>query len=145
VRAARFVSLATLAWLLAIGFAVVPTAQAPASDEAFDKLMKSVGATVGAMRKNMEAQASDAVAADAKRMAELQKNNAAFWTARKTQDAAEWATAAMTHAAEVDKAAAAKNMAGAAEHMKLMMGSCAQCHAKYRDKGADGGYIIKKQ
>jgi cytochrome c556 len=143
-RAARFVSLATLAWLLAIGFAVVPTAQAPASEEEFDKLMKSVGATVGSMRKNMEAQAGDAVAADAKRMAELQKNNAAFWTARKTQDAVEWATAAMNHAAEVEKAVAANNMASAGEHMKQMMGSCAQCHTKYRDKGADGGYIIKK-
>ncbi|MCC7179107.1 MAG: cytochrome c [Acidobacteria bacterium] len=144
-RAARFVSLATLAWLIAIGFAVVPSAQAPASDEEFDKLMKSVGATVGAMRKNMEGQAAEALAADAKKMVEIQKNNAAFWTARKTQDAADWATAAMNHAAEVEKAASANNMAGAAEHMKLMMGTCGQCHTKYRDKGADGSYIIKKQ
>lgn len=144
-RAARLVSLATVAWLLVLGFAAVPTAQAPASDEEFDKLMKSVGATVGSMRKNMEAQAGDALAADASKMAGLQKDNAAFWTARKTADAAEWATAAMNHAAEVEKAVAAKNMAGAAEHMKLMMGTCAQCHTKYRDKGADGSYIIKKQ
>lgn len=144
-RAARFVPLATLVWLVAIGFAVAPAAQAPASDEAFDQLMKSVGATVGSLRKNMEAQAADAVAADAKRMADLQKDNAAFWNARNTSDAAEWATAAMNHATEMDKAAAAKNMAGAAEHMKLLMGTCAQCHTKYRDKGADGGYIIKKQ
>jgi len=143
-RAARFASIAVLAWLVAIGFAIVPSAQAPMSEEDFDKAMKSVGATVGSMRKNMEAQAADAVAADAKKMVELQKGNVAFWTARKTQDATEWATASMNHATALEQAAAAKNMAAAAESMKMLMGTCAQCHGKYRDKGADGSYILKK-
>lgn len=143
-RAARFASIATLAWLLAISLTVVPAAQAPANEEEFDKLMKSVGATVGSLRKNMEGQMASAVSADAKKIAELQKNNAAFWTARQATDAVEWATAAMNHAAEIDKAAAANNMAGAAEQMKMMMGSCQQCHAKYREKGADG-FVMKKQ
>jgi len=144
-RAARFASLVTLTWLIAIAFAVVPTAQAPASDEDYDKLMKSVGATVGSMRKNMEGQMADALAADAKKMAGLQKDNAAFWTSRKVQEAADWSTAAMNHANDVEKAVTAKNMASASEHMKLLMGTCAQCHTKYRDKAADGTYIIKKQ
>jgi mono/diheme cytochrome c family protein len=143
-RAVRFASIAALAWLVAIGFAVVPSAQAPMSEEDYDKAMKSVGATVGSMRKNMEAQAADAVAADARKMIELQKANVAFWTARKTQDATEWATAAMNHATAVEKAATAKDLVAAAEGMKMLMGTCAQCHGKYRDKGADGGYIIKK-
>jgi cytochrome c556 len=143
-RAARVASLVTLIWLIAIGFAVVPTAQAPASDEDYDKLMKAVGATVGSMRKNMEGQMADALAADAKKMAGLQKDNAAFWTSRKVQEAADWSTAAMNHATEMDKAVAAKNMTSAGEHMKLLMGTCAQCHAKYRDKAADGTYMIKK-
>ncbi len=141
---ARVASLAALAWLVVVGLAVVPLAQAPMSEEDFDKNMKAVGATVGSMRKNAEAQAADAVAADAKKMVDLQKGNVAFWTARKTQDAVEWATAAVNHATAVETAAAAKNMAGVAESMKLLMGTCAQCHGKYRDKGADGGYIIKK-
>ncbi|MDH4065076.1 MAG: hypothetical protein OEW19_11800 [Acidobacteriota bacterium] len=144
-RAARFASVATLAWLLAISLTVVPKAQAPTSDEDFDKLMKSVGQTVGSMRKNMEGQMGSAVAADAKKMADLQKNNAAFWSARKADDAVEWATSAMNHAMEIDKAVAANNMASAAEHMKMMMGTCGQCHMKYRDKAADGTYMIKKQ
>ncbi len=144
-RLARFASLVTLTWLIAIAFAVVPTAQAPASDEDYDKLMKSVGATVGSMRKNMEGQMADALAADAKKMAGLQKDNATFWASRKVQEAADWSTAAMNHATEVEKAVAAKNMASAGEHMKLLMGTCAQCHMKYRDKAADGTYMIKKQ
>jgi len=144
-RAARFASFATMVWLLAVSLTTVPAAQAPASDEDYDKLMKAVGATVGSMRKNMEGQMGSAVAADAKKMADLQKNNAAFWSARKADDAVEWANSAMNHALEVDKAVAANNMASAAEHMKMMMGTCQQCHAKYREKAADGTYMIKKQ
>jgi archaellum component FlaD/FlaE len=143
-RAVRVASIAALAWLMAVGFAVVPSAQAPMSEEDYDKAMKAVGATVGSMRKNMEAQAADALAADAKKMVELQKGNVAFWSARKTQDATEWATAAMNHAAAVEKAVGAKNMPAAAEAMKMLMGTCAQCHGKYRDKAADGTYILKK-
>jgi cytochrome c556 len=142
-RVVRFVSSAALASLLAAGFAVTPLAQGT-SDEDYDKLMKSVGSTVGSMRKNMEAQDSDGVAADAKKMAGLQKENAAFWKARKVQEAAEWASVAMNHATDVEKAVAAKNMAGAAEHLKLLMGTCQQCHTKYRDKAPDGTYMIKK-
>lgn len=133
-----------LAGLLALGLTVAPSAQAPANEEDFDKLMKEVGATAGSLRKNMEGPAADAVAADARKMVELQKNNAAFWTARQTEDAAEWATAAMNHAAALDKAATGGDMAAAAEHLKLMMGTCGQCHTKYRDKSPDGGFVIKK-
>ena len=143
-RVARFVTLVALAWLLAIAATVVPSAQAK-TDEDYDKVMKAVGATVGSMRKNMEGQMGDAVAADARKMAGLQKDSAAFWASRKVQEAADWSTAAANHATEVEKAVAAKNMASAGEHMKLLMGTCAQCHAKYRDKAADGTYMIKKQ
>jgi cytochrome c556 len=138
-------SFVTLAWLIAFGFSTVPTAQAPKSDEEYDKLMKAVGATVGSMRKNMEGQMADAVVADAKKIAALQKDSAAFWTAGKVTEAAEWSTAAANHAGEVQKAVVAKNLAGAAEHMKMLIGTCAQCHAKYRDKATDSRYIIKKQ
>ena len=142
-RVARFASLVVLAWVIAIGSAVVPSAQTK-TDEDYDKLMKAVGATVGSMRKNMEGQMADGMVADARKMADLQKDNAAFWISRKVQEAADWSTAAAGHASEVEKAVAAKNMASAGEHMKLLMGTCAQCHAKYRDKAADGTYMIKK-
>jgi cytochrome c556 len=143
-RAVRFASLAALPWLVAFGVAVVPSAQVPISDEDYDKAMKAVGATFGSMRKNLEAQAVDALAADARKMVDLQKGNVAFWTARKTQDATEWARAALTHAQAIDKAATAKNTDAAAEGVKTLGGTCAQCHNKYRDKAADGTYIIKK-
>jgi cytochrome c556 len=143
-RIARFASIAALAWLVAIGFAVVPSAQAPMSEEDYDKAMKAVGATAGSMRKNLEAKAADALAADAGKMVDLQKGNLAFWTARKTQDATEWAQAAVNHAQAVEKAATANNIDAAAEGVKMLMGTCGQCHGKYREKAADGTYILKK-
>lgn len=143
-RVVRLMLTGVLAWIAAVGLTVTPQARQMA-DEDYDKLMKSVGQTNGSMRKNLTADMTDAASADAKKLAELFKNAAAFWTARKTTDAAEWATAAMNHALEVDKAIAAKNAAGAGEHAKMLAGTCATCHAKYRDKGADGTFIIKKQ
>jgi cytochrome c556 len=142
--AARFASIATLVWLVAIGFAMVSSAQAPMSEEDYDKTMKAVGAASGSMRKNLEAKAADALAADARKMVDLQTSTVAFWTARTAQDATEWAQAALNHAQEVEKAAIAKNLDAAAEGMKMLMGTCGQCHGKYREKAADGTYILKK-
>ena len=52
-RVARFMTAAGLAWLMAITMSVSPTAQTK-TDEDFDKLMKSVGGTIGAIRKGAE-------------------------------------------------------------------------------------------
>jgi cytochrome c556 len=143
-RAMRVGSAVALAWLVAVGFAVVPSAQAPMSEEEYDKAMKAVGTTFGSMRKNLAAKATDALAADAKKMVDLQKGNVAFWTGRKAKDATEWAQAALNHAQAVDKAVTAKNMDAAEEGVKMLGGTCTQCHDKYRDKAPDGTYIIKK-
>ncbi|MCC7123226.1 MAG: cytochrome c [Acidobacteria bacterium] len=143
-RVVRFVSLTALTWLLAVSFSVVPSAQTPKTDEDYDKLMKAMGATSGSLRKNLAANATDAVAADAKKLVELAKGNVEFWKARKTADATEWATSSLTHATAIEKAVAGKDVAAANENVKLLMGTCGSCHTKYRDKAADGTYIIKK-
>jgi cytochrome c556 len=134
-----------MAWLVATAFSVAPMAQAKMTEEDYDKLMKSVGQTASSLRKNAEAQNADGVGADARKMAGLFKDVNSFWTQQDNKEAAEWAKSAMDHATEIDKAAAAKNMAGVGEHTKLMMGMCQTCHAKYRDRAADGTYSIKKQ
>jgi cytochrome c556 len=134
-----------MAWLVATAFSVAPMAQAKMTEEDYDKLMKTVGQTAGSLRKNAEAQNAEGVSTDAKKMAGLFKDANTFWTQQNNKEAADWAKGAMDHAVEIDKAAAAKNMAGVAEHTKLMMGACQTCHAKYRDRAADGTYSIKKQ
>ena len=135
----RFLVASGLALLVAITLSVSPSAQAK-TDEDYDKLMKGVGAANGAMRKATE---GDAVAAEAKKLVALFKDVNAFWTARKNTEAAEWATAAMNHAAEIEKAATAKDLPGAQGHMKELGGVCQTCHAKYREK-TETGFAIKK-
>jgi cytochrome c556 len=143
-RMTRLLMASAMAWLVATAFAVAPMAQAKITEEDYDKVMKAVGQTAGSLRKNAEAQNTDGVSADAKKMAGLFKDANTFWTQQNNKEAADWAKGAMDHATEIDKAAAAKNMAGVGEHTKLMMGACQTCHAKYRDRAADGSYSIKK-
>jgi cytochrome c556 len=110
------------------------------TDEDFDKLMKSVGAANGAMRKAAD---SDAAAVEAAKLVVLFKDAQQFWTARKNTEAAEWSAAAATHAAAIETAAKAKKTEDAAEHMKQLGGSCQSCHMKYREK-TETGFAIKK-
>ena len=42
-------------------------------------------------------------------------------------------TDAEQHAGHIEDAAEAKDFAKAAEHLKLLMGTCQTCHTKYRD------------
>lgn len=143
-RIARWLVALAMAWLIATAVSVTPAAQSKMTEEDYDKVMKSVGQTVGLLRKNAEAQNADGVSADAKKIAGLFKDVNTFWTQHNNKEAAGWATSAMDLATEIDKATAAKNMAGVGEHTKLMMGTCQTCHAKYRDRAADGTYSIKK-
>ena len=144
-RMARLFVASAMAWLIATTFSLAPMAQTTMTEEDYDKVMKAVGQTAGSLRKNAEAQNADAVSADAKKMTGLFKDANTFWTQQGNKEAADWSKGAMDHATEIDKAAAAKNMAGVAEHTKMMMGACQTCHAKYRDRAADGTYMIKKQ
>lgn len=134
-----------MAWLVATALSVAPMAQAKMTDEDYDKVMKAMGQTMGSLRKNTEGQNTDGVIADARKMAGLFMDTATFWTERNNKEAADWAKSAMDHATEIDKAAVAKNMLSIAEHTKMLMGSCQTCHTKYRDRAADGTYMIKKQ
>ena len=144
-RISRLFMGSAMAWLTAAAFSAAPMAQAGMTEEDYDKLMKAVGQTAGSLRKNAEAQNAEGVSADARKMAGLFKDANAFWTQQSNKEAADWAKGAMDHALEIDKAAAAKNMAGVGEHAKMMMGACQTCHSKYRDRAADGTYSIKKQ
>jgi cytochrome c556 len=129
---------AGMALAVAITMSASPMAQAK-TDEDYDKLMKAVGAANGAMRGAAKEQNGAGVTAEAKKMVALFKEAQAFWTARKNTEAAEWAGSAATHAAAIDGA----NMESAMGHMKELGGTCQTCHAKYRDKDANG-FIMKK-
>ena len=127
-------------WVLGLALsAAIVSAQAK-TDEDYDTLMKAVGAANGAMAK-----ASDGatVAAEAKKMQALFKDAQQFWAARNNTEAAAWAASAMTHAAAIEKAAAANDMEGVAGHRKQLGGVCQTCHKANREK-TESGFAIRK-
>lgn len=137
--------LTMLCMAMVVGLAATTFTQAPKTDEEFDKVMKQVGPSNGALRKHLEGQMGAEAGKEAAKLAMLFKDSEAFWTARQVTDAAEWSKAAIGHAQNVEKAIAANDMAKATEASKALGGMCMQCHTKYRDKAPDGTWRIKPQ
>ena len=138
-RVSRAFVAAGLVMLVAIASAAILSAQAK-TDEDYDKLMKAVGAANGTMAKATD---GATVAAEAKKLQALFKDAQQFWTARKNKEAADWAASAMTHAAAIEKAAAANNMDSVAGHRKELGGVCQTCHKANREK-TETGFQIRK-
>ena len=130
---------ATVAVIVAIGSATIISAQAK-TEEDYDKLMKAVGAANGAMGKATD---GATIAAEAKKLQALFKDAQQFWAARKNKEAADWSASAMTHAAEIEKAATANNMESVAAHRKELGGVCQTCHKANREK-TETGFQIRK-
>jgi cytochrome c556 len=138
-RVTRLVLAAGVALVVAVSSAAILSAQAK-TDEDYDKLMKGVGAANGAIAKATD---GATIAAEAKKLQALFKDAQQFWTARKNKEAADMAGSAMTHAAEMEKAAAANNMDSVAGHRKELGGVCQACHKANREK-TETGFAIRK-
>ena len=113
------------------------------ADEDLDKMMKEIGASVGAMRKAIDGQNAELAKTNAAKMGTLFADVQAFWKSRNVEDAAKTAGEAMTHAKAVEAAVDGKDFTKAAENAKMLQGACASCHKQYRDKDAEGNYRIK--
>jgi hypothetical protein len=113
------------------------------TDGDLDKLMKEIGATVGVLREAIDGQNAELAKTNADKMEDLFEQVDDFWSARNVKDAADTADDAAEHADHIEDAVEAKDFTKAAEHAKLLQGTCASCHMKYRDKGPDGQYRIK--
>ena len=120
-----------------------PTTARTWTDADYDKIMKEVGATVGLLRKSIDGQNAELVKQQADKLELLFEEADDFWNARNVRDAADWADDAAEHADHIEDAADDKDFTKAAEHMKLLQGTCATCHGKYRDKAPDGSFRIK--
>lgn len=113
------------------------------TDADYDKIMKEVGATAGLLRKSIDGQNAELAKQQADKLELLFEEADDFWNARNVRDAADWADDAAEHADHIEDAADDKDFTKAAEHMKLLQGTCATCHGKYRDKAPDGSFRIK--
>jgi hypothetical protein len=113
------------------------------TDADLEKLMKEIGSTVAVLRKSLDGQNAEMAKEQADRIESLFEQVDDFWNARHVRDAADTADDAAEHAEHVEDAVDGKDFAKAGEHMKMLQGTCASCHGKYRDKGPDGNYRIK--
>ena len=128
--------------LSVVSFAAVRAAEA-LDEKAFQKHMKAVGKANKDFKGNLESKNAAAIEKDGAATAEAYKAMAAFFKARKNDDAVKWSD---------DSAAGAAGAAGAAkagdwDKVKSQWGTvgknCKACHDKYREKLDDGSYRIK--
>ena len=131
---------------VALGLALMhPATPAVRAEQAqdpavLDPVMKSVGGAFGAARKAVEAGDMAAAKAGAETMAKAFVETEGFFKSHGKADGVEWAQAAKKAADAIAAAASADAAkAPAGELGKL----CAGCHAKYRERAADGSYNYK--
>jgi cytochrome c556 len=105
--------------------------------------MKSVGATSGSLRKNLEAKNADAAAADAKKLQEIFGHVHGYWNDKHVEDAMKFAMAAGAGFGEVAELAQAGKFDDASATLKTTSANCGGCHTAHREKSADGTWKIK--
>ena len=112
---------------LAVGFL---SAQ---SNDDFDGWMQTIDEKTQSIQRNIAAKDATAVAADAQVLEETFKRVEGFWTKRgNAADAVDLSQNAQKRAAEILKAAAAKDFdAASAESIKVAQ-TCTACHRLYR-------------
>jgi cytochrome c556 len=108
------------------------------SDADYQGWMKTVGATVGSLQKNVAAKDAAAVTADTQTLQDTFKQVEMFWDKRGAADAVKFAKLAQTVAATVAKDAAAGNMDQAATDTNSLAAACGGCHTAHREKTFTG-------
>lgn len=128
--------------VMALGLAVgAPLAAEQAQDASkLDANMKVVGPANGAIRKGLEGGTLDVVHQGASTMSKAFVDTEAFFKSHGKTDGVEWSQGAKKAA---DAVAAAKDIDAAKAAAGELGKFCQGCHAKYRDKAADGSYTFK--
>ena len=115
-----------------------------AQDEAeYQKWMKTVGATSGSLRKNLDAKNGEAAAADARKLQDVFDQLHEFWQKRNSDDAMKFAMDARDGFHEVAELASAGKFDDASAALKKTSTNCGGCHTAHREKAADGSWKTK--
>src|SRR5262249_16286166 len=109
----------------------------------YNELMKDVAATYASVKKNLDANAAPAAAADAAKLQALFKDTEDFWAQFKTKDALDAAKGAQDGAAAIAAAAKANNIQKAQASYNAVGKSCNGCHASHREQMPDKSFKIK--
>lgn len=130
--------------LLFTACVIVLAVPALAQDDAdYQKWMKTVGATSGSLRKNLDAKNGEAVSADAKKLLEAFDQVHAYWQKKNINDAMKFAMDARIGFRDIAEQASAGKFDDAAATLKRASTTCAGCHTAHREKAADGSWVIK--
>ena len=128
---------------VAVSSMAVSLVMAEKPTPALQDAMKSNGATVQKLGKDVDAKNYDAIADDA---ATFKKNFGGavggYFTTMKMDDALNKCKAAYGAADDLEKAAKAKNDTGVADARKALTGSCGSCHMAHR-AGMPGAFEVK--
>lgn len=112
------------------------------SDSDYQTWMKSNGAAMASLQKNVAAKDGSGVAADARTIEGNLKQAEAFWTKRGgAPDAVNFAKMGQMAAATLAKDAAG-NMDAVAADVKSLQGNCGGCHMAHREK-TEAGFKFK--
>jgi cytochrome c556 len=128
--------------LSAISLPAVHAADA-LDEKAFQKHMKLVGKTTKAFKANFESKNAAAIEKDGAATADAYKAMAAFFKARKNDDAVKWSDDSAAGASGAAVAAKAGNWDKVKSEWGAVGKNCKSCHDKYREKLDDGSYKIK--
>jgi len=109
----------------------------------YQNWMKTVGATSGSLRKNLEAKNAEAASADAKKLQDAFQQVHDFWHKKNVDDAMKFAMNASDGFRQVAEQASAGKFDDAAASLKKASASCGACHAVHREKASDGSWKIK--
>ena len=109
----------------------------------YNELMKDVAATYASVKKNLDASAAPAAAADAAKLEGLFKDTETFWAQFKTKDALDAAKGAQAAAAAIVAAAKANSIQKAQASYTGVGKFCAACHNSHREQMPDKSYRIK--
>ena len=113
-----------------------------AQDDAdYQKWMKTVGATSGSLRKNLEAKNADGASADAKKLEDVFGQVHDFWHKKNADDAMKFAMAARDGFRSVAELASAGKFDDASVSLKQASATCGGCHAAHREKVGDAWKI----
>jgi hypothetical protein len=110
----------------------------------FQRLMKQVGTSRGALQKAIEASDAGASAEHAAVLRKVFAEVEAFWRGRKQSDAVRLAADARRGAEGVERAAAAARWDEVKTHAAALGNACQTCHQAHRERFDDGSFRIKK-
>lgn len=114
-----------------------------AQKKPYDQLMKEIAQSFASLKKNLDASAAEAAAADAAKLEGLFRETEAFWAPFKTKDALDAAKGAREAVSTAGAAAREKNIQKAQTSYAGVGKYCTGCHNAHREQMPDKTYRIR--